>query len=285
METHSDITYRNPATDLAAAADMQRVLEDMNPLPQPDVPTDDVVELACGLTLDGQVITLARVRELTGADEEAISRAALSSAPEAFLTTLLERGTVAIGDRPATPDLLGQLVVGDRDMLLLGIRRATYGESIDYELTCGGCGQKLGATVGLDEIPITKSPVPGATEFEVTLKRGVVARVRLTRGVDQNAVVHAARAGNLTIAEADTLLLARTVISLRGPSGATRPVAGQMDAEVAMRDLGLADRATLLEELRKRRVGPDEDGVPITCASCAHEQKVQVTLSALFRWN
>ncbi|WP_188187616.1 T4 family baseplate hub assembly chaperone [Nonomuraea sp. SYSU D8015] len=254
-------------------------------MPQPEPPTDDVVELACGLTLDGQVVRTARVRELTGADEEAISRAALSSAPEAFVSTLLERGTAFIGDRPATQDLLNQLVVGDRDILLLGIRKATYGDKLTYELTCQGCKQKLGVTVGLEEIPITKSPEPGVTEFVVSLRRGVTAQVRMIRGKDQNEVVAATRDKDLTVAEADTLLLARTVISLTGPTGNVRPVAGHPTAESAMREMGLADRAAILDELRTRRVGPDEEGVPITCAGCGHEQKVQVTLAALFRWN
>jgi len=274
--------FRNPLTDPTVAQDINRVLADDSPMPVIQPPGDDVVYLPCGLTHQGTLITTARVRELTGADEEAISRAATSSATEAFVTTLLSCGVTHLGDFPATRELLEELVVGDRDELLIGIRRATYGDQIDYEMTCPQCKTRHAVRVGLDEIPRKKAETPGKTEFEVPLRKGRTAVVRMIRGSDQSAIVRATRERGLTAAQADTMLLARTVIYIRDPDGTLHAV---REVESMVREnMGMADRAAILKALAEHRVGPTEDGVPVPCSSCGNEMRAQVSVDVLFRW-
>ena len=85
-------------------------------------PSDTIVTLPGGyITSTGEVITEAEVRELNGKDEEAISKAInLGRA----LITILQRGTVKIGTETATETMLDQMLIGDRDQLLLGILKA-----------------------------------------------------------------------------------------------------------------------------------------------------------------
>ena len=88
-------------------------------------PSDNVVTLPGGyINATGEVITEAEVRELNGRDEEEISKA---SSLGKVLLAILKRGTVRVGDEQVTEDLLDRLLSGDRDMLLLGIFKATFG--------------------------------------------------------------------------------------------------------------------------------------------------------------
>ena len=99
--------------------------------PEITSPSDTTVDLPGGyLTATGEVIRTAEVRELTGKDEEIISKTDnLGKA----LMTILQRGTVKVGDLPADEKLLDELLIGDRDSLLLGILKSTFGSSIEIK--------------------------------------------------------------------------------------------------------------------------------------------------------
>jgi len=90
---------------------IQKVMEEL-PQPKEEVqitpPSDTIVTLPGGyITSAGEVITEAEVRELDGNDEEAIAKA--SNVGRAVLT-ILQRGTVRIGNQKADEKLLDQLL-------------------------------------------------------------------------------------------------------------------------------------------------------------------------------
>src|SRR5580698_8724844 len=103
--------------------------------PEAEMPPDTLVHLPGGLVRGAQVIRAAEVRELTGEHEEALARAARAQPGSVvhFLNTLLECGVVRFGseDPSQTQAFLRDTLVGDRDQLLIGIRRATYGDDIE----------------------------------------------------------------------------------------------------------------------------------------------------------
>src|ERR1017187_2024595 len=124
-------------------ADIAALLADTQPeRPTITPPPSDLVTLPGGLWKNGKVVKQAVVRELTGEHEEQLSRASQSANPFHFVDTLLRCGVRTIGDYPEdqTEALLKDLLVGDREHLILEIRRATYGDELEVDKwECPNC--------------------------------------------------------------------------------------------------------------------------------------------------
>lgn len=267
----------NPA---AASAYFQAATAEEIPHPEIDVPPEGVVNLPGGLVVNGQVVREVEVQELTGAHEEALARAKLSNNPARFVSTLLQCGVVSLGGHEATRELLLQLLVGDRDALLLGIRRATYGDEIELEdSNCPFCGEGFGLTITLDDIPTVELADPHMDAvFTIDLRRDRKARVRLAVGADQEAVM---ANPDLSMAERNTVLLSRCVVTLTGADGSERSVTAQPSL---VRDgLSIPDRSKILEELRKRQPGPRLEQITFTHEICGREVPLPLEVGTLFR--
>jgi hypothetical protein len=232
------------------------------------MPPDTTVKLPGGLydPFDG-LITTAEVRELNGVDEEAISK--VNDIGKSLLL-ILERATVKIGDKPATKELLDSLYAGDREMILLGIRKVTFGNTVKMgPWECTGCGEAQVFTVNLDENVDIKE-LNGEREFTVDCKVGPVVAT-LPKGALQKAIVDSS---NKTSAELDTILLKQCVISINGND--------LLDQE-AVRRLSIQDRRTLLKEITDRNPGPQLGDIKSSCSSCGQEVPLPLTLADLFR--
>lgn len=264
--------------DAANAAIAAVLAPDMD-APEFQAAPEDEVKLPGGIVIGGQLVTSALVRELTGRDEEDMARAAASPHPERLMNTLLKAGVVDLGGHPVTDELLDRLLVGDRDALVLGIRKVTYGNKIDYERWgCPACNGDFTLSVGVDEIPVVSAEIQ--EEYPVALRGGKSARIRLSNGGDETALLKSARDNGITAAEQDTLLLSRTVIAITEASGDERIVAGDKHA---VRALGMADRSKLLKTLRDNRPGPRMDEVSIACPDCGTKSMITITIDALFQ--
>ena len=233
-------------------------------------PLDTSVTLPGGyITLTGEVITTAEVRELTGKDEEAISRAV--GMGKAILTAL-QRGTVKIGNIPADDKLLDQLLSGDRDMLILAIFKATFGAESDIPGYCGTCDEQKIVTVDLNEDVKIKVLTDPVNDRVFTVKgRTQEITVQLPTGITQKELIINS---DKTSAELNTLLLENTVIKI-GDS----PVLSKLQVQ----NLGLVDRRKIIEEINKRVPGPQFDDITVTCPDCDSEVTVPINLGALFR--
>lgn len=238
--------------------------------PQIEPPGDDEVRLPGGLLLsDGTVRKDALVRELNGADEEALAKA--SGHLLRFTRTLLG-AVVEVGGEPATKEIIRDLLVGDREALVLGIRRATFGNDVTFEqFVCPGCAALLDITVDLSTLEMKELDNPEQREFEVPLRKGV-AIVRLATGEDQEAVMDM---GQATAAEENTLLLSRCVLSLNGKK--------VNKAREPIRALGLVDRKTLISFLAETQPGPRYDEVKSKHEECETEFPVYLAVDDLFR--
>ena len=237
-----------------------------NATPVIDLPADGSCTLPGGLIADplepSRVVYDARVRELTGADEEDLIKARGVSWVR-FLSTMLSRGVVEIGGEPATPELLRRLLVGDRDFLFMEIRRATYGSDLPYlGIECWKCQDSLDVQLTLDDIPLVKMKNPADREFSVPLRKGGHALVRLPVGSDQESALNNTKA---SVSEINTLMLAKTIVSLTSAAGNEVGVVGNADL---VRGLGIADRQSILNELEKRQPGPQYGDVSITHEGC-----------------
>lgn len=233
-------------------------------------PSDTTFELPGGfLTEAGEIIKVVEVRELTGADEEAISRA--GSRAKA-LGILLSRGLVRVGSGEATKETLDLLLSGDRDAILIAIRKATFGAGMPVQIRCFSCSEEQNTIIDLNaDIPykVLKDPITDRV-WVVKTKSGPVL-VSLPTGVVQQKLMDNA---DKTSAEINTMLLAGCVMSVNGvPS---------MGAHTAL-SLTMSDRTKIIEEILKRNPGPRLGEVTKLCKACGESISTPLSLLDLFQ--
>lgn len=275
MTTQTLNAAENPALANKIAQEITKVQveETVGSVPTITIPSlpDTNIELPGGFydPLDYQLVTTAEVRELTGADEEAIVKI---TEPGKALMTILEKATVSLGGKPADKETLSMLLAGDREALLLAIRRVTFGNEVELEAVCSRCPELQTFVVDLEKDVEMKTLEDRINDrrFILKLKVGQV-KVALPTGDTQNKLVNAS---NKNTAELDTLLLSNCVLEINDV-----PVLGQAQ----IRNLGIKDRRTILEEIAKRNPGPLLSEVKKACKTCGQEVELPLTLADLFR--
>ena len=234
-----------------------------------DLPPDTEVELPAGLLdpITGHISKTAEVRELTGADEEAISRIL---DPGKAMLAILDRAVVSIGEEDGSKDIVDLLLSGDREMLLLAIRKVTFGAEVKLGPgPCPSCAEDQIFTLDLDkDVPI--KVLEGDREFFVDCKIGKVL-VRYPSGSTQKDLINSA---TKTSAELDSIMLKHCVLQVNGQD--------IIDPNFS-KTLGMKDRRTILEEIGKRNPGPQLHLLKSTCSFCGSEVPLPLTLADLFR--
>jgi len=254
----------------------KKVLQSLNPAPVIDDVSDTQIKLPAGIVLDGKVYQDAEVQELTGEHEEKLAKARASNNAAKYVNTLLLCGTVSVGGKPITQGLLDSLLQGDLDMLVLGIRRATFGDEFEvYEIECPHCQELNDLELNLKDIPVKELDDPETREFLIDLRRGRKAKIQYPTGAVQNEIFK----NNLTIPEMNSLTLAECVISFIERDGTEKLSNGLTD----VKNLGIADRNTLQEYIYNNQPGPRYDQVTALCSSCDGEVSVPLSVGILFR--
>lgn len=254
------------------AAQINKLAEGLTAGPQviaTEAPASTTVQLPGGyITPERAVVRTAEVRELNGLDEEAIAKAGSTAKA---LMTVLERGLVSIGDKPATRDDLSALLSGDRDAILLGIRKVTFGNTSEFVGFCNQCEQPREFEVDLTkdvEVKELENPLAERT-WKVKIKAGY-ATLSLPNGLTQRKVMENA---NKTVAELNTLILNGCLVSVNDS-----PITPSTVLE-----LGISDRETLIKEIVEKNPGPRLGEVSKACQACGEEVDLPLSLAALFR--
>lgn len=175
------------------------------------------VTLPTGFTVENRWFRRGRLRPLHGADEEAIKDVAQTRVPVERITLLLTRCLTELGPKTivAANDVRA-LTVGDREALLLHLRRLMYGDRIQAILTCPyrECGEKMDLELSVGALLV--SPNEQAKDvYEIVINengKAYTVKFRLPTGADQEAVVPLARRDP---AAASTRLLRRCVQEIR----------------------------------------------------------------------
>jgi len=164
------------------------------------------------------------------------------------------------------------LLAGDRDAILLGIRRVTFGDDMEVGFRCRTCGEEQRAVLFLTkDVPVVslEDRVQEGT-FEIETKKGT-AVVALPNGITQRKLMENI---DKTTAEINTLLLSGCIVSLNGS-----PSSG---ASTAL-SLGMADRTKIVDEIIKRNPGPRLGEVKKACQACGEDVLLPLSLLDLFR--
>ncbi|HSR98979.1 MAG TPA: hypothetical protein VLM79_18115 [Kofleriaceae bacterium] len=151
---------------------------------------------------------------LVGRDEEALLANRL---PAAAMTTVLARTIRRIGAIERIDEaLVRELLVADRQVLLLELRQRTFGPRITGSCRCDrpGCAQRISLSYAIDDIPVRaladKRPVY-ACALPALDGRPRTVMLRLPNGGDQEEICEAV-AGGSTGAEALQLLVQRCLV-------------------------------------------------------------------------
>lgn len=234
-------------------------------------PSPEVILPGGFIEADGSVVKTAEVRELNGEDEEIIAKA--SSASKA-LSLILTRGVIGIGDREVTKDDFDKLLMGDREMLLLAIRRVTFGNELSLSITCNSCNNGQEVKIDLTkDVPVRE--LEDSVEdrsWDITLRNGDVVNVSLPNGKTQKKVLDAP--DEVTGAELNTILLNGCINSVNGSPA--KPNVAQK--------LGLVDREKITREIFDKTPGPRLGEVSKVCEACGNRILLPLNLASLFRF-
>jgi len=206
----------------------------------------------------------ATVREMTGEDEEELAR--LSSIDDLtyadYTSALLCRSVLSIGTQTigGSPDTLENLIIGDRDLLFLGVVKATYGNLRDFAVTCGHCSKSNDVQVNLDQdFPVTTAKASLTEPRVVTLKDGTEVKVKYLTGKDAQVIAEASD----NPAEQNTAIVARAVVWDDDRSEAIK--------KQWSRGLSLADRKAVIDTVLADQPGPTLEEVEAPCGHCGEK--------------
>jgi hypothetical protein len=220
-------------------------------------PPEQPYRLPGGLRVDGHWTRHAAVRQLTGWDEEWLAGWD-RSVPSVFVhSALLERCVTRLGDGGSSPQLISEMLVGDRDYLLLCLRRMSLGTKFDAVTECPLCASRIELSFDVDEIPVEERPQQEDSLATVLVRAdGSKMRVRyhLPRGRDQERAARAPDADRMSVLLASCLEEVETVKGSGAAPGLLDTAAGQQ--------LGL------LMEQQAPQVTLDMD---LVCPECGHQ--------------
>src|SRR5690348_10527053 len=220
---------------------------------------------------------------LTGRDEEQLAELGRHETAS-LVTQVLSRCVRRLGDvSPVPAAVVRELLVADRDYLLLRLRQATFGDRIRADLFCpwAECGERMSVDFSIDELPVRESVRKGPV-YDMILSPMALAgsgdagdlgggevAFRLPTGADQEEL-----SGLLATDEARalTLLLARCIERL----GA----GGRPGADVVAALSGLA-RAEIEAEMM-RTAPMVEREIETACAECHRSFTTPVDLRRFF---
>lgn len=235
-------------------------------------PTSNEVILPGGFILnDGSLVKYAEIRELNGADEEALAK---TNSSGKALRVILSRALVKIGDEPSTSKDIDALLAGDQEAILIGIRQATFGNDLDFNGNCPKCSSPQSFVVDLEkDIEMVHLSDPfNDRVFSIKAKIGEVV-VALPNGITTKKLTEA-ESENKSFAELITILLAGCIVSVNDQPS--------MGISTALK-LSISDRELLVNEIYKRAPGPRLGGVTKTCKACDSEISLALGLADLFR--
>lgn len=277
-----DEILANPEAAQATLDAAQKAMA-ASPLPVADFPPVDVVTLPGGLTHKGKLIKQVVVRELTGEHEEALARAIQHPNQYHFVDTLLRSGVDRVGDLgpEESQEALAGMLTGDRDEILLGIRSATYGETVEVlGWICPECSSKVDKIAFSLTDDVTRKTLRSPADesaFEVSLRRGASARVRLATGAVQVAVFEDP---DLNAPQRNDILLAKCVETYTDIYGEAHLIAGFPSM---VRKMSSPDRQKILRELTERQPGPRYNDVRFDHEGCGKEVSLALGITDLFR--
>src|SRR5271155_56198 len=217
--------------------------------------TENTFSLPGGLMLQqDQLLNQASLRPLSGREEEWLANH--QSTPSAVrVSWLLNQCLLSVDDYQVNIDLVRQLLVADRQYLMLQLRRLTLGDQVQAVVPCPACNEKMDVDFHLNDVPVDYRPQSVASYTTELSGRSI--RFRLPTGGDQEATL--ASGSDDAVDE----LLRRCVLDDDG---------SQLSAE---------EQSAVIAEME--RLAPQvELELDLTCPECSHHFLLPFDTTAFF---
>lgn len=167
------------------------------PSEAPSDPFGTEVELPAGLWHKGEVHRNVEIVPMTGLTRKAIARKDSRANPSKITNIILMQCVRRIGPfGNINNKILDNLVLGDKDFLLLEIRRTSMGETFKANVTCKSCSSDIEVTFNIDELDVIRlndaerEVINGDRVFRIQdEKLKIDAVMRYPLGSDQEALV------------------------------------------------------------------------------------------------
>jgi len=224
-------------------------------------------------------------------DQQYVDIKAMTSREEDILTSqvLLKKGTVVtelirscLCNKDVNPL---DLIVGDRNALMVAIRVTGYGAKYDGEVVCDSCKEKSTREFNLAELeikPLKIAPVvAGVNEFEYKLPRlNVPMRFRFLTGRDEEDMSRAAeqQKKKLGVAQDSTVttFLRYSIVSVNG-------ITDRAKIAQFVSYLPANDSSAL-----RRFISDNSPGIVMkqesVCSLCNHVEEVTIPIGVNFLW-
>jgi hypothetical protein len=223
--------------------------------------TEIPVILRNGFWRNGGCQREVRVRAIAENEDGFVESLSASKLPLERNTRLLEYCVLGLGREQD----VGQLSLGDRDVLLLHARQLTFGGRIDCELPCPGCGERMDFQLQVDGLLLDRDSQDRTHYFEETMNTGterVRVRFRLPCGAD---LEQAFRSGQTDAAMAEIVL--KLAVESLGWEG--MPEDARSTSAIAVREWPAGLAARISE--RMAELDPQaEMALQLTCPACGH---------------
>jgi hypothetical protein len=177
----------------------------------------------------------ALLRPLDGRDELFLAEEAVALSPARRTTALLARCVERLGGEPASEERVRTLTAGDREAMLLHLRRAAFGNTVSSVLHCPHpeCSEAMDLELRVSDLLVASND-EAAPVHETTID-GAVVRFRLPNGAD---LEEAATIAAQDVRAAARRVLARCIESIDGSSPDAIPenVSAQLPEEMSRLD-------------------------------------------------
>ncbi len=210
--------------------------------------------------------------EITGAEEEAISKQAIKNNGAKIIRVLLSRCITRIGTirqeetkKDDWENIIKSLDVFDQDYAYLKLREISKGKELELKHSCPQCKKELHSVIDTDEFEI--EPWNGLEQIDFMLPKGIIDKdgnvhkkgvLRLPQGLDREILTPIAQQN---MGHGVTLMLTRCIQSIEGIDVVT---------EEMVRKLKIMDRDYLNKLLQENKYGMDTT-VELTCPICGYE--------------
>ncbi|HEX2330567.1 MAG TPA: hypothetical protein VHN74_17725 [Candidatus Angelobacter sp.] len=226
----------------------------------------------------GQCFQTVIVRQLTGHDEEVLADRRYSNAAQQ-VTEFLAQVLVEVPglDKPVSKELVAEMLIGDRDYLLLRLRQICLGDMVEQVMRCPvvTCGRKADVEFLISELPVRRAKaVQPFYEFELSEPlrkedpRSAQVVLRLPAGRDLEAILDCRDANP---ALANTKLFARII----------KRLGREALSEGMARALPMRARQEIAAFLKKISPGP-ELKIEIQCPNCGGDMSYPFDLNSFF---
>jgi len=211
-------------------------------------------------------------RELNGRDEEYLSKFTDESQ---LFDAVIERGVDRVGSlsisemgQSEASARLNSLLVGERNILFLGVLRSSFGNERKIDWLCIGCGAENETTVMLDDdLKVNIPEGLGDSHFYVDSKDRKIQWRGLT-GSDATLVKPTMNAGMQS-----STILAQVITAVDDEM--------VLSPERFVADMLMRDRRKLMELVSENQPIIDTD-VSVSCPSCGREQTKPLSWGELF---